>query len=1531
MIPILFDADAKDFSTRGLGPLSDAKSCKVVEERNGTYELTMQYPKNGIHFEDIALNRIVLAIPSPYREPQPFRIYKISTPMRGVVTVNAQHISYDLSGVVVMPFSGSGVADILSQIKANSVNTNEFKFTGNSAAVVECNYITPHTARQILGGIEGSVIDRFGGEYEFDKFTVKWSLNRGANNGVTVKYGKNLLTLNQDVDISKIVTGVVPYWADTEGGSAVIGDRVDMDGEYSFEKIIPLDLSQEYQEQPTKEQLEARAKSYIDANYSLEPDINCTISFALIEQYEEYKDYKLLEKCDLCDIVTVQYPDLGVNSTAKIVKIDTNVLKERYNSVTIGTVRANIAQTIVAQQKAVENIPTRRDVAELVTGALGNITGAQGGAVRLLDTNNDGRPDTLYIADNPEPKLAKRVWRFNYLGWAASSNGYNGPFTLGATLEDGLLANFVTAANLKAGTIESADGGSTFFLDLVNGILRMKATSFSIGGKSVDSIAEDAAKNASEKALNDFVSGEFRNTIEDIEKQVDKRAETWYQTTDPSNSWQRDEWAEHIGDMWYNSSENVERTYRWDGTAWVEMKSQPPKDIFDKFDGKAQIFVDTPVPPYNIGDIWVQGPNGDILRCIVARENGAFDMQEWTLASKYTDNSALEAFMQGEFKQTIEDVKEQADQKAETWYQTSDPSNDWDVTQKSEHRGDLWFNSSADVQKYYRWNGKSWEELKTTPPPEVFDQIDGKAQVFVDEPKTPYRKGDLWFNSSTSDILTCITERIEGNFNSDDWVKRNKYTGDESLNDFISNVYDPKIEELQKQVDGQIETWFYDYDPDLNNYPANEWQTEAEKLNHQGDLFYNKTTGKSYRFFKDGDSWGWQLVVDSDVTLALQKASEAKDTADSKRRVFIDQPVPPYDAGDLWAQGKNGDIMRCTNSRQSGNYTPGDWEKASDYIDQNAANEASANAVREFVNGEYASTIKGLQGQLDKKAESWYQAADPSDAWISANEKALHKGDIWRIPGQETAKQWDGSKWIDMTTNPPKAVFDEIDGKAQIFASEPVPPYHKNDLWVQGESGDILRCIADREDGEYSQSDWVKASKYTDDTAANAAEAHAARNTAEIELTNKEIDLRATKNELGAVEGRLTQAEEKITDDSIVSTVRESQPYQDDLAKIAQTAHEIVMEVTLDKSEYITKANIFSTKNSKRGYLNEDGSFVENDNYLTTGYLPVKPKDRIFVQLWLEDPYPTVEVELVPEYENEILTYAGENQNYYRASSKNIIIGAVFYDAEKKFISSNIYKPSDTSKDYYCVETKFAPDNAVYVRGTSFYEDNSGPYWVQLYNNGTNMSDDIIEEVVEDPDYHSPREDMLTNLSSMISIDEKAIKFVADTLSWESKYSSLSNNGKLKCKDVEMSGKLIDEYKLYGYGFCVGEGNVPLFSYDDGYWSAIGKEGISFGYSEDLNNYGILNKDHPIKLNTLVSNPDGQIKYNPKAYGGATIFLDCYGINVKNENNEVYSGVTAEIPIITRIENNKNGGITWYYGWIRVVNGIIVDCWDGYT
>lgn len=173
-----------------------------------------------------------------------------------------------------------------------------------------------------------------------------------------------------------------------------------------------------------------------------------------------------------------------------------------------------------------------------------------------------------------------------------------------------------------------------------------------------------------------------------------------------------------------------------------------------------------------------------------------------------------------------------------------------------------------------------------------------------------------------------------------DAVKESKNYADGKVSDFAETVT-KSVADLQNQIDGQIETFYYDYEPKLNNIPASDWTTEDDKKKHEGDLFYWKSKGYAYRFFKDGDTWKWQLVQDTDVTKALQTASFAQSTADSKCRVFLTKPTPPYDTGDMWNQGQNGDILTCVVARADGaNYVETDWQKLNKYTDDETANKA---------------------------------------------------------------------------------------------------------------------------------------------------------------------------------------------------------------------------------------------------------------------------------------------------------------------------------------------------------------------------------------------------------------------------------------------------------------------------------------------------------------------------------------------------------------------------------------------------------------
>ena len=486
--PILYSATETDFSHNGLGILGDCVSCDVTEEANGIFELVMQYPMGGIHYEDIADRSIIKAKADQFRDPQLFRVYSISKPISGIVTVSAEHISYDLSGIPVAPFTAGSVSLALADLKNNAVTDCPFDFWTDKDTGGTFSVSVPSSIRSRLGGVDGSILDVYGGEYEFDNYTVKLHNNRGMNRGVSIRYGKNLTDIKQEQNCASVATGIYPYWAGDVDGNTVLVELpekiVNAPGTYNFVKIRTVDFTESFEAQPTEEELRSKAESYVKSNNIGIPNVSLTVSFAQLEQTDEYKHLKLLEQVLLFDTVNVEFPALGVSATAKAIKIVYDSLSERVKSITLGSTKANISDTIATQQQEIAKKPSVSIVQSIAMNLTSAILGAKGGSVRILDTDGDGMPDELYIADNADPALAQRVWRYNYMGWAASETGYNGPFAMGATLADGLLAEFVTAAHLVAGTIQSKDG-ETFLLDLDNGILKIK---------SVDDLTGDVAE-----------------------------------------------------------------------------------------------------------------------------------------------------------------------------------------------------------------------------------------------------------------------------------------------------------------------------------------------------------------------------------------------------------------------------------------------------------------------------------------------------------------------------------------------------------------------------------------------------------------------------------------------------------------------------------------------------------------------------------------------------------------------------------------------------------------------------------------------------------------------------------------------------------------------------------------------------------------------------------------------------------------------------------------------------------------------------
>ena len=362
--PRLYPPTAAAWDTNGLGALSDCISCVVEETLNGPFELEMQYRLNGLHYADITLRSIILAKPNPTARPQPFRVYKISRPINGVVTINAQHLSYDLSGIVIEPFNAPSLASALEGMKTNAVTENPFEYETDKTVISDFVVSYPSSARSLVAGQRGSLLDTYGGELEFDRYQVKLWAHRGKDNGVTIRYGKNMTDVNQEEDGSGVYTGVYPYWYSEEEGSADLGSSyVPVEGEFDFTRILLLDLTEEFENKPTAEELTQKAQEYISNHDPGVPTISTTVSW--------YQSKDFVENVNLGDVVGVYFSRLGISAKAKIVKTRYNALQNRYESVDIGSVRSSIAGTIVSMDQGVSSITqytvteTRRITKEL--------------------------------------------------------------------------------------------------------------------------------------------------------------------------------------------------------------------------------------------------------------------------------------------------------------------------------------------------------------------------------------------------------------------------------------------------------------------------------------------------------------------------------------------------------------------------------------------------------------------------------------------------------------------------------------------------------------------------------------------------------------------------------------------------------------------------------------------------------------------------------------------------------------------------------------------------------------------------------------------------------------------------------------------------------------------------------------------------------------------------------------------------------------------------------------------------------------
>lgn len=478
MIPILYKPDAKT----KIGWLAEASDCQCTEERNGVFELEFQYPMLGRYAADLVIDRYVKAKPNASAANQFFHIRKVSKPINGMFTVSCEHISYALSGYPVPIVSASGNAQVAINAILTAAKNQLGKDTGFSVATTDITLsssiaLTNVSARAALGGVSGSVLDVYGGEYEFDNHTIKLHRARGKDRGVRIAYGRNMTELKCDIDMDSAYTGIYGY---------VKNDNVDL---HSYKavtnssginaKTLIRDFSSDFSGgdgEITQSGLDSAVSAYAAANDINSPTVSMTVSFVDLSQSPEYASFSALESVSLCDTVQIYHRDLNINIKAKVIKTVYDVLRERYTSIDLGSPRANFADVIkqtVNEAKDLRGqlVATRSDLTaayeKAIADATAAITGNSGGYVRLNPSEN---PQEILIMDTPDISTAKNIWRFNLSGFGHSSGGYSGPYRTAVTQDGHIVADFIdtgilNANIIRAGIMQSTNGEFSFNLE----------------------------------------------------------------------------------------------------------------------------------------------------------------------------------------------------------------------------------------------------------------------------------------------------------------------------------------------------------------------------------------------------------------------------------------------------------------------------------------------------------------------------------------------------------------------------------------------------------------------------------------------------------------------------------------------------------------------------------------------------------------------------------------------------------------------------------------------------------------------------------------------------------------------------------------------------------------------------------------------------------------------------------------------------------------------------------------------------------
>lgn len=452
----------------GLGGLSDVIEATVTHEINGQYEMSMRYPVTGQHYDDIETGRVIMAKPDSVTDAQPFTIYRITKPLNGIVTVYARHLCYEMQGIVVEPFSAGSLTEAFQTIPAVCAPASPITLSTTRTVASGMSIKEPRPLWKLIGGQEGSILDVYGGEWDFDKDEAKLVTQLGADRGISIRYGKNMTQMEQDATIESTYSAVYPFWYDEETNVLVkLTEKfVPVTGSIVADRVLVMDCTDDFDNQPTEQQLRDRANAYITANSVGAAKTSWKVSFLSVPE----ADRPSFDRVTLGDTLSVFYERLGVNGTARVVKTEYDCLADRFKALTVGRVKQNLASIIVENEKKTESefAQVKSALETAVDDATDFIRNGQG-YMRFIYNQNNELVEIVSL-DDPDITQAQKVWRWNNGGFGFSSTGYNGPYTLAITQNGAIVADFITAGTLnanvvKAGILQDALGKNSWNLD----------------------------------------------------------------------------------------------------------------------------------------------------------------------------------------------------------------------------------------------------------------------------------------------------------------------------------------------------------------------------------------------------------------------------------------------------------------------------------------------------------------------------------------------------------------------------------------------------------------------------------------------------------------------------------------------------------------------------------------------------------------------------------------------------------------------------------------------------------------------------------------------------------------------------------------------------------------------------------------------------------------------------------------------------------------------------------------------------------